>query len=603
MIYDEAASRKDKRGSCIALPYSTFSKTSQHDRVFATFTFTPPDNCLNVLAHRTLLPVPSVCSLIPANSHKPLKHSLSMHAPMLLSSLVLALACVLNVHAIYTKSSPVLQVNAKTYDSFIAQSNHTSVRHPPLHTKDLLTPCQIVEFYAPWCGHCQNLKPAYEKAAKNLAGLAKVAAIDCDDEANKQFCGQMGVQGFPTLKIVKPGSKPGRPVVEDYKGPRSAKDIMEAVKDKIPNHVKKLQGDALNKWMDDTTVPAKVIVFTDKGTTSPLVKSLAIDFLGTVSFAQVRDKATAEKYDVSDFPSVRLIPSHGADPIPYNGAINRDSLVSFFSQVAPPNPDPAPKDTNSGKSSSKKLKSKPSSSASAAFSRASEAHKSSDFEEHLAGSSTIVLDDESPTESPLPVVETEQKPMVVPDVIAPIPTLTTSAELEAACMMPRSGNCILVLLSAEESLATSALTGFAEIADKYNKRKASMIPMYAVPAGNRAATRIRNDLGLSSDEKIEIIATNIKRSWWRHYQSGSFDVLELENFIDAIKLGEGSRSKLPAEFGASADSTSETPITEATEAVPDPEPEESPVAEATETMASVAEPAPAETPVAEHDEL
>ena len=35
--------------------------------------------------------------------------------------------------------------------------------------------------------------------------MAKVAAINCDEESNKPFCGSMGVQGFPTLKIVKPG--------------------------------------------------------------------------------------------------------------------------------------------------------------------------------------------------------------------------------------------------------------------------------------------------------------------------------------------------------------------------------------------------------------
>ncbi|OQV09232.1 hypothetical protein CLAIMM_13375 [Cladophialophora immunda] len=528
-----------------------------------------------------------------------------MPASMLLTSLVLALTCLINVHALYSKSSPVLQVTAKTYDSLIAQSNHSS----------------IVEFYAPWCGHCQNLKPAYEKAAKNLAGLAKVAAIDCDDDANKPFCGQMGIQGFPTLKLIRPGSKPGRPIVEDYMGPRSTKGIVDAVKDKIPNHVKRLSGDGLDKWLDAEDAPAKAIVFTEKGTANPLLKSLAIDFLGSIAFAQVRDKATAEKYGVLDFPAIRLIPSHGATPISYDGEINRDSLVSFFSQIAPPNPDPAPKNSKPAKPSSKSSKSKASSSASAAFSRASAAHKSSDFEEHLAGSSTIVLDDDTPTASPLPIVEDYEKPMIVPEAVAPTPTLSTSAEVEAACMMPKSGNCILVLLPPSQETpsqpATSALAGFAEIAHKYNRRKASMIPTYAVPADNEAATVVRNDLSLGQEQHMEIIATNMKRGWWRRYSSDSYDVLDLEAFIDAIKLGEGSKSALPPGFGVVTEKSSDPEPTETADATEpndsaedsgdhtSPEPEQSPAAEDGSTVTNVAEPEPEpeDMPSGEHDEL
>ncbi|EXJ88612.1 hypothetical protein A1O1_05542 [Capronia coronata CBS 617.96] len=522
-----------------------------------------------------------------------------MPGSMISTVCILALTGLVHADGIYTKNSPVLQVNAKTYDPLVAQSNHTS----------------IVEFYAPWCGHCQNLKPAYEKAAKHLSGLAKVAAVNCDDDANKAFCGQMGVQGFPTLKIVKPGKKPGRPIVEDYNGPRSTKALVDAVKDKIPNHVKRLQGDALDTWLSDPSPQAKAIVFSDKGTTNPLVKSLAVDFLGNIAFAQVRDKTAAEKYGVTEFPSILLVSAPGESPIPYKGEINRDSLLSFFSQVASPNPDPAPKNAKPSKSSSRKAKTASSSSASASFAKASEAHKSSDFEEYLASSGTVVLEDDMPTESPLPIVEEAEKPAVIHETPAPIPTLATLADLESSCLTPKSHNCLLVLTSsspdAEEIIPrseTTALASLAEIAGKYQKRKATMIPTYAVPTEVQEMSGIRERLGLNPLDQLEIIAVNMKRGWWRRYTSDAYDVLDLEGFIDAIKLGEGVKSKIPPGFGAVLEETQESTPPEATDTVAEPEPLETAQIRLDEPGSAepgdtVAEPEPVETPEVEHDEL
>lgn len=72
----------------------------------------------------------------------------------------------------------------------------------------------FVEFYAPWCGHCQALKPIWIDLADNLDGKVKVGAVDCTN--NEQTCREFGVQGYPTIKFF--GANKDRP--EAYQGER-----------------------------------------------------------------------------------------------------------------------------------------------------------------------------------------------------------------------------------------------------------------------------------------------------------------------------------------------------------------------------------------------
>ena len=80
----------------------------------------------------------------------------------------------------------------------------------------------LVEFYAPWCGHCKRLAPEYEKAATTLKNNdPPVPLIKVDCTAETKTCGKHGVNGYPTLKIFKNGE-----VSADYNGPRDADGIV-----------------------------------------------------------------------------------------------------------------------------------------------------------------------------------------------------------------------------------------------------------------------------------------------------------------------------------------------------------------------------------------
>lgn len=111
-----------------------------------------------------------------------------------------------------TQEGPVTVVVGKNYEDIVLDDE-----------KDVL-----IEFYAPWCGHCKALAPKYEELAalyansefKDKVVIAKVDATtnDVPDE----------VRGFPTIKLYPAGAK-SEPVT--YSGSRTVEDLIEFVKE------------------------------------------------------------------------------------------------------------------------------------------------------------------------------------------------------------------------------------------------------------------------------------------------------------------------------------------------------------------------------------
>ncbi|XP_010264686.1 PREDICTED: protein disulfide isomerase-like 1-4 [Nelumbo nucifera] len=83
----------------------------------------------------------------------------------------------------------------------------------------------MVEFYAPWCGHCQALAPEYAAAATELKGQAVLAKVDATEE--NELAQKYEVQGFPTVYFFIDG------VHKPYPGPRNKDSIVTWIKKKI----------------------------------------------------------------------------------------------------------------------------------------------------------------------------------------------------------------------------------------------------------------------------------------------------------------------------------------------------------------------------------
>uniref|UniRef100_A0A8D2NGB5 Protein disulfide-isomerase A6 n=2 Tax=Zonotrichia albicollis TaxID=44394 RepID=A0A8D2NGB5_ZONAL len=262
----------------------------------------------------------------------------------------------LAVNSLYSASDDVIELTPANFNKEVIQSESL----------------WLVEFYAPWCGHCQRLTPEWKKAATALKGVVKVGAVDADK--HQSLGGQYGVRGFPTIKIF--GANKNK--AEDYQGGRTSDAIVEAALSALRSLVKErlsgrsggyssgrqsresgggdkkdvieLTDDSFDKnvinsddvWMVEfyapwcghckNLEPEWAAAATEvKEQTKGKVKLAAVD--ATVN------QMLAGRYGIRGFPTIKIF-QKGEDPVDYDGGRTRSDIISraldLFSDNAPP---------------------------------------------------------------------------------------------------------------------------------------------------------------------------------------------------------------------------------------------------------------------------
>merc|ERR1712166_1459140 len=155
----------------------------------------------------------------------------------------------------------------------------------------------LVEFYAPWCGHCKKLAPEYEQAAEALAkNDPPFFVAKMDSTEHKKVSEEFGIQGFPTLKWFHNGE------AVDYQGGRT--------------------GDAIVSWILKKTGPPSQEV------TCEALKE-------KTSFVHTTDAACAAEFGAKQ-PSLVFFRQFEEKVNVYTGAADKEALLAYIKPLMVP---------------------------------------------------------------------------------------------------------------------------------------------------------------------------------------------------------------------------------------------------------------------------
>ncbi|KAG6575787.1 hypothetical protein SDJN03_26426, partial [Cucurbita argyrosperma subsp. sororia] len=211
----------------------------------------------------------------------------------------------------------------------------------------------LVEFYAPWCGHCKKLAPDYEKLGSSFkkAKSVLIGKVDCDE--HKGVCSKYGVSGYPTIQWFPKGSLEP----QKYEGPRTAEALAEFVNSlggtnvkisSIPSIVVVLSPDNFNEIVLDSSKDVLVEFYAPWcghcKNLAPIYEKVAAAFKleNDVVIANLdadKYKDLAEKYGISGFPTLKFFPKGNKDGEDYDGGRDVGDFVNFINEKTGTNRD------------------------------------------------------------------------------------------------------------------------------------------------------------------------------------------------------------------------------------------------------------------------
>ncbi|KAJ1424919.1 Thioredoxin-like superfamily [Sesbania bispinosa] len=224
----------------------------------------------------------------------------------------------------FSVDGKVLVLDESNFDSAISSFDHI-----------------LVDFYAPWCGHCKRLSPELDAAAPVLAALKEpiiIAKVDADKHT--RLAKKYDVDAYPTILLFNHG------IPQEYRGPRKADLLVRYLKKFAASDVNVLDSDsAVNNFVEEagTFFP----IYIGFGLNASIIEKLAIKYKKNAWFSVAKDfsEDLMVLYDFDKIPAlVSLNPLYNERSTFY-GPFEDDFLEDFVKQNLIPLAVPVSHDT------------------------------------------------------------------------------------------------------------------------------------------------------------------------------------------------------------------------------------------------------------------
>jgi len=237
----------------------------------------------------------------------------------------------------------------KKLDTEIKEDNGVLVLHRENFDTALETyPLLAIDFYAPWCGHCKELAPVWEQAAKALKDMEKTlpqpvifAKLDASTAENEPIADAFGVEGYPAIKIFRHGAP------FEYRGERTAAAIITEMTTQSQPALILIDGEESLKQLQRRRQILMLGIFnetTNLDLINPFSHTAEILRL-TTAFGVVTDPVVLSKLGLpleghaksprDLFPSVFMLRYYDRQIVPYDVNGNRSALTPELVDVGP----------------------------------------------------------------------------------------------------------------------------------------------------------------------------------------------------------------------------------------------------------------------------